>query len=195
MTVRVADRAPAAPTAPADGPAIPLAAAEEPPAPPLSPLQVQQFLNALGRNPWEVQVDVYLTPPQVEGGSPGYTLQTILPKGKTGRIRFHNHRRPGFLITFRLHGETNYNFPANPPDAVWSQVGNACPNAPVWQIFLPMAVHQAQRTLTVYNPNHGPIGTFQPPAPGDFQYSLRVTDGGAPVLLDPGGTNQNGNTN
>ena len=194
MTVRVADRVPAAPTAPAVAPAIPLAAAEEPPAPPLNPQQVQLLLNGLGKDPWEIQIDVYLAPAARAGGSPGYTLETILPKSPAGRIRFQNRRRPGYFITFKLHGEPGYNFPLDPADAVWSQAGGGCPNAPSWQVFLPMEVDQALRTLTVYNPNHTPFGAFNPVL-GDFQYTLRVTDGGAPVPLDPGGTNQNGNTN
>ena len=157
--------------------------------------QVDAVLAGL-KKPWEFQVDVYLGPPALPGGSPSFQLETIVKRSSAGRIMFNNRRRPGFFINFVLHDEPAYNYPPNLVDAVWSQAGSNCPNGPIWTVLWPMAVDHGTRTLTVYNANQAQFGPYAGYV-GIFQYALNLVRGTAPRLLplDPGGTDQNGNTN
>ena len=152
------------------------------------PKDIKNKVQSLPKKPWNVDVDVYLEPP---GSDPPFTLETCLQKTSSGRIMFRNRRRPGFIIRFRLHDELNpgYLFMSDPTEAIWSKKGpaTACPQTGVWQVFMPYAVEDGRMTLVVYNENPHP-------AVGNFQFSLRVTrdDGSPPLLLDPGGGDQNG---
>lgn len=143
-------------------------------------------LTALhGKKPWDVDLDVYLQPP---GSDPPAKVETCLERNSGKRIRFQNRGRPGFVIRFHLHDELNrgYRFLPDPNDAVWSQAGRKCPDAPVWDVFKPIQVDRSRTVLEVFNENPRP-------AIGRFQYSLRVCrDGEPPLLLDPPGDNQNG---
>ena len=147
-------------------------------------------------NPWRVQVDVRLyglTAPHAD--TLIHDLQTPAKQNSADHLLFHNRRRPGFLIDFVLRNRPELNFPANLPDTVWSQAGGICPNAEIWTVFWPIEVNHGTRTLTVYNANQAAFGGFAGFTGGAFQYALRVTDGEAVFRVDPGGTNQNGNTN
>lgn len=146
------------------------------------------------KQPWSVDVDIYLTKGCPD---PQFEIKTSLPiDPATGNIIFHNNRRPGFIIRFNLHDETGTNppfvFPPQPQvqAACWSETGAACPQAPVWQVFDPRRVLNHGKTLEVYNQNPSP-------ALGAFKYTLRVTnDGGATYCdLDPGGDDLNGPDN
>ena len=150
------------------------------------PADIKNKVHGLPKKPWHIDIDVYLQPPST---NPPFTLETCLQRTSSKRIMFHNRRRPGFVIRFRLHDELNpgYLFPTDPTEAVWSKKGTTCPQTGVWQVLKPYAVEDGRMTLVVYNEN-------PPPAIGNFQYSLRVTkdDGAPPLLLDPGGGDQNG---
>ena len=160
---------------------------------PEDPQAVEARINAIiaanvGKHPWECEVDVYLQP---EGSNPLFYVETCLEMDGDDRIIFRNRRRPGFIIKFRLHDElrAGYRFPEDPRQAVWSHVGHDCPEEAVWGVFRPFAVEDGGLTLKVYNEN-------PKPRIGHFQYTLRVRNGaGVFVDLDPGGTNQNGNSN
>jgi hypothetical protein len=146
-------------------------------------------------SPRDVHVDVILL---ADGNPPDFQ---IVPKGtgklptKNGRLVFENDGRPGFDIYFDLTDGTGqgYKFPPNSKkdDAVWSKVGaNSCPETEAWEVFKPLSIEGPDRSvLKVYNENPCP-------AQGDFEYTLRITtDGGRTYLpLDPGGLNQNGNS-
>ena len=149
---------------------------------------VRRQISALVKEPWHCLIDVYLRPP---GSIPPFELQTVLETNTAGRIIFRNRRRPGFVITFRLHDALNpgYRFPANPLDAVWSQTGSQCPTDanPVWEVFTPLTVSRNGMELVVYNENPRP-------ALRNFKYTLNVVNAAGAVLpLDPGGGNENGN--
>jgi hypothetical protein len=139
------------------------------------------------KHAWDVEVDVYL---RKAGPEPEFELFTTLPT-EGGRIIFENNHRPGFHIRFNLIDETggNYLFPPQPKvrEACWSQVGDTCPQSPVWEVFDPQRVENGGATLKVYNDNPRP-------ALGDFAYTLRVTnDGGISYCaLDPIGGDRNG---
>jgi hypothetical protein len=144
------------------------------------------------KNPWDVDVDVYL-----HSETPGdFTIQSYLQStpGSTD-LNFFNSGHPGFNVSFKLHDETGlgYGFPngAKSCDAIWSQVmAGGCPASPgAWEVFEKnsIVITNGGSVLKVKNPNPCP-------AQGHFQYTLNVTkDGGATYLpLDPGGNNQNG---
>jgi hypothetical protein len=147
---------------------------------------VRKKLRSLQKEPWKCEVDIYLQP---QGSDPPFELQTCLEMNSAKRIIFKNRRRPGFVIKFRLHDDLNpgYHFPSDPTQAIWSQVGTECPKTQVWEVFEPLSVEDAGMTLVVYNEN-------PKPAIGNFKFSLRVTKGNGPpfLLLDPGGTDNNG---
>lgn len=152
---------------------------------PPDPAEIIEKLQGLKKQPWEVDVDVYLRP---SNSVPPFTLETCLHTTSSGRIMFRNRRRPGFIIRFRLHNELDpgYRFPSDPTEAVWSQRGGACPDQyGIWDVLEPFAVEGAGMSLLVYNENGDP-------AIGNFQYNLRVTNGSAWRNLDPGGGDQNG---
>ena len=162
-----------------------------PPMPP-DPAVLNLLLNPA--KPWVLQVDVYL------GGLTGenedtlkHTLKTPAKQNAAGGLAFRNRGRPGFFVDFVLRDGLGYNFPPVLRDAVWSQAGNNCPNAEIWTVFWPMEIDYGTRTLRVYNANQAQFGAF-PGHVGNFQYALRVTNGNGLFRVDPGGTNQNGNT-
>ena len=160
--------------------------------PPPDPAVLRPLIAAA--NPWRFQVDVYLGAPNGPD-TLDHRLETLVRTNPAGQIMFQNRRRGGFVIDYVLRDEPQYNFPANLPDAVWSQAGPNCPNVGIWTVFWPIEVNHGTRTLTVYNANQAAFGGFAGFAGGAFQYALRVTDGGAVFRVDPGGNNQNGNTN
>ena len=145
--------------------------------------------------PWEVDVDVYL---KSVGPPAQFDILCCLPVDQNGNIVFYNNGRPGFTVNFRLYDDTNsgYVFP-NPPAppnkimkwAMWSTQGQGCPpqGSGQWPEFTSVNVKDQGQTLVVRNTN-----TTQT----NFGYTLRVTnDGGATFVdLDPGGTNENGNS-
>jgi hypothetical protein len=139
------------------------------------------------KQPWDVEVDVYLTKGCPD---PKFKLTTSLPRNGDDLV-FENNRRPGFNVRFNLYDETGegYVFPPQPKvsDACWSQAGTTCPTLPVSKVFEPRRVENGGTTLVVYNDNPSP-------AIGPFKYTLRVTkDGGATYCdLDPGGLDGNG---
>jgi hypothetical protein len=141
------------------------------------------------RDPWTVEIDVYLTS-DADPDHPVFEIDSFL-KDEADLLRFHNKGRPGFKVVFHLHDETGcgYHF-SGPPrvrEAVWSQVGKACPTAPAWEVFEPIKIFNDGMSLVVRNENPSP-------PQGEFRYTLRVTTGGGKYLaLDPGGFNQNGN--
>lgn len=131
---------------------------------------------------WTVDVDIWLEP---KGGKPFY-LETYLPRTNDD-IRFENHRRDGFIINFNLRGNTNFRFPNNLADALYSSTGPGCPTVQgQWPQFAAQGVTNGNRTLVVRNRNNGQQ---------IFGYTLRVTDGTSWRDLDPGGDNQNGQSN
>jgi hypothetical protein len=148
--------------------------------------------------PWQVQVDVYLEDDS-DPADPKFHIECPLPWTDVGGekyLRFENRCRPGFEILFHLHDLTGkgYTFPKREDEAVWSKIGNDCPDE-AWgknEVFNPQRVVQPdQLTLVVRNDNDkkengDPVG--------HFRYTLNVTLGGRkPYLhLDPGGDDQNG---
>ena len=149
--------------------------------------------------PWAVQIDVYLD--DDSGPKPQFRVMSCLQSyendcGDT-YVVFENKCRPGFEIIFQLHDLTGkgYTFPKDADDAVWSKMGDDCPDE-AWskdkryaesRVFTPLRVMQPdQLSLVVKNDNEkkadgNPIGRFK--------YTLNVGKGGAkPYLpLDPGG--------
>jgi hypothetical protein len=115
---------------------------------------------------------------------------------QNGRLTFDNANRPGFEVYFRLvdQGNTGLLFPDDPHLALAAQpgAGQLCPaQGQVWNQFNPVYVSEDNTTLKVHNLNK--IAT-------PFWYSLFVTltpHSQNPVCLplDPGGDNQNGQTN
>ena len=99
----------------------------------------------------------------------------------------------GFNITYELVGADGYRFFDDPADALWVKVGSKsyCPQSKSnWGQFQPTEVKDAagpggaKRILKVHNKNE---------TKRDFAYTLRATKGwGPPLILDPGGTNNNG---
>src|SRR4051812_7913282 len=94
------------------------------------------------RNAWAVEVDVYLNS-VAKDGTADFDVQTCLPTKWVGsdphpQIQFHNEGRPGFFVRFRLFDNTgngNYRFASNEDDAVWSQLGSACPLSAAHGVF------------------------------------------------------------
>lgn len=142
-------------------------------------------------SPWEVIVGVKL----VSDDPLQFQIESKdLPKKGNGSLEFKNNGRPGFNISFVLTDETGqgYLWPdnAHKDEAVWSEVGTACPGPPgKSNVFHAIGVDPGRTTLRVNNPNPDP-------AQGQFMYTLRVTkDNGQNYLpLDPGGVNDNGST-
>lgn len=153
--------------------------------------------------PWEIDIDVYL-----DSVDPlDFSIDTCLPQSEDDSqscIEFNNAGRNGFTLNFRLYDNTganpSYVFPDPPGNpnqggdpqtwALWSSQGEGCPPpgyADQWDQFTAVKVKDKGTTLEVTNLNQ-----YQ----SDFGYTLRVTnDGGASfVNLDPGGTNNNGNS-
>ena len=155
-------------------------------------MEVQSSLERKGHGSWEVDVYVYL-----HSEKPGdFTVESYLQSDSgSDNLVFHNRCHPGFYVYFHLIDETGlgYRFPlqSNKDDAIWSQMGSACPTGPVYEVFdnNKTSVKDQGETLKTFNPNEDPVV-------GVFQYTLNVSkDGKAPYLpLDPGGTNMNGST-
>jgi hypothetical protein len=88
-------------------------------------------------------------------------------------------------------GWSGYRFPHRADDAIWSRIGDGCPDGS-WaknEVFKPVRVVEPDgTTLVVDFRNDSYIG--------DFRYTLRVTkdDGRTYLELDPGGTGTNGNS-
>jgi hypothetical protein len=144
--------------------------------------------DAYVRRPWQVPVDVYL----LSVDPLEFQIESPLQSAPDTDLVFHNNCHPGFEISFNFHDQTGdpdgYRFPKHKDEAVWSQLGDskeACPKAPVWDIFKPLRVTENGETLVVQNENCGR-------AVGNFQYALNVTNGTTTVSLDPGGRNMNG---
>jgi hypothetical protein len=97
-----------------------------------------------------------------------------------------------FKIHFHLHDLTGqgYEFAGNADDAVWSQVGDTCPQNEAHEVFQPKRTKRDGPfdvpMLVVYYPNDKKVGRFR--------YTLNVSKTGrAPYLpLDPGGDGLNG---
>jgi hypothetical protein len=147
------------------------------------------------KNPWEAEIDIYLNAVH-DDGTADFDVQTCLPTeliraDPHPRIHFYNDGRDGFYLTFRLFDNTpggNYQFASDPDDAVWSQLGDACPSDRIYGVFDKRKTDvKGPTTLSVYNPNKAPFL-------GTFRYTLNVSvNGEAPyVALDPGGNNMNG---
>src|ERR1700754_4616203 len=87
------------------------------------------------RKAWDVLVDVYL----VSDEPKEFHVESYLQNAKNQPLNFHNNGHPGFNVTFELHDETgkNYSFARGPnkEDAVWSQLGSACPLTGIWEVF------------------------------------------------------------
>jgi hypothetical protein len=156
--------------------------------------------------PWQVQIDVYLKnddPVEFSIECPLESYEVEDAKVGTKKyVVFKNNHRPGFDILFHLHDLTGkgYKFPRRPEDAVWSKIGEDCPDE-AWskhhdyddcRVFDPSrVVMPEQLTLVVHNendkkPDGKPIGRFS--------YTLNVgINGERPYIpLDPGGDDQNG---
>lgn len=135
--------------------------------------------------PWTVEVDVHLLE---ASDPPKFCIESFL-KDPDDRLVFNNSGRPGFKIVFHLNDETGegFRFPEerDKDEAVWSQLGSACPRRKVLDVLKPIRIFDDRRKLTVHNPNPHP-------AQGEFTYTLRVTNGRRWLNLDPGGVNQNG---
>ena len=141
------------------------------------------------RQPWQVDVDVYLYD---SGATPPFKIESYLQADKKNdNLQFHNRGRHGFLINFHLHDETgkNYQFPkpADKAEALWSSMGPGCPppNCGQWKEFTAERIIQNRSVLVVRNLNETVT---------EFGYTLRVTndDGATYRDLDPGGDNWNG---
>ncbi len=141
--------------------------------------------DPFANTPWTIDIDVWLEP---KGGKPFY-LETYLPLRGNGDIIFENHRRDGFIINYNLRDprNTGYLFPNDLTEALYSATGGGCPTSKgQWPQFEAQEVTNGNRTLVVRNRNNGKQS---------FGYTLRVTDGTNWQDLDPGGDNQNGNSN
>lgn len=164
---------------------------------------------AAKEKPWQIQIDVYLEddecdPPKfsIECPLPSYEVKSADPKQPPKKyVVFENKHRPGFDILFHLHDLTNkgYTFPQRAEDAIWSRIGEDCPDEGWSQhgdykkcmVLEPRRVVQPdQMTLVVFNENDKrndePIGRFS--------YTLNVGIRGQQPFkhLDPGGDDQNG---
>lgn len=140
------------------------------------------------KNPWQVDVDVYLDDMTTE--PPTFRIESYLQSGPGGPLVFHNNHRPGFDIHFHLHDPngTGYRFPqhSNRRAAVWSRMGDAaCPSQEVCEVLDPRRVEPDRMTLVAHNPNRDELV-------GRFGYVLRVVKDGDWKRLDPIGDNQNG---
>lgn len=92
----------------------------------------------------------------------------------------------GFHVHYRLEGADGYRFPENLDEALYVTQGSktACPKQPAkWGQFQAIGLSDDRRTLKVWNKNE---------SERDFAYTLRATNGGGWLELDPGGINQNG---
>ena len=142
------------------------------------------------KSPWDVDVDLYL---YAEDHDPPFRLDSYLQAEPGGDLIFSNRRRPGFVVKFHLHDETgeDYSFPkpSDEHEAMWSKAGEGCPPADSgqWDEFKVQRIINNRKTLVVRNLNK----TIT-----KFGYTLRVTkdDGKTYRELDPGGENQNGNS-
>lgn len=171
---------------------------------PQSEARVHKRAIAKGPNErWKVQVDVYLKDDTTN--PPEFRVESALPsypeKPGDNILVFNNNGRPGFEILFHLHDLTGkgYRFPRNRDDAVWSKIGDECPEMEpdeADRVFRPVRVFEPDGDkLIVENDNEkkrdgNPIGRFR--------YTLNVTtkeNGTGPYLhLDPGGDDMNGPT-
>ena len=147
------------------------------------------MLKETTKSPWTVDVDVYL---ESDGSKPKFRIESYLQNQPNGDLVFYNNGRPGFIIFFHLHDETNSSYlfpsPSLKDEALWSKEGKGCPPDDYgrqWDQFTALRVEPDRKTLVVRNLNDTKI---------QFGYTLRVTkDDGAHYLpLDPGGDNQNG---
>lgn len=164
---------------------------------PKSELDMTEAMVVGPKDPWPVEVDVYLED-VTDPANPKFRLETCLPIDHTGSdqvITFHNRGRPGFEIKFNLFDKTGngYRFPpqAKRHQALWSRQGAGCPPdnyGQQWREFeVVRVIEPAQESLVVRNRNE----TIT-----QFGYTLRVTndDGASYLNLDPGGDNQNGSS-
>lgn len=113
--------------------------------------------------------------------------------GPNNHITFDNgDGHSGFDITYELVGADGYRFYEDKEDALWVKVGSKtyCPQSKSnWGQFEATGVEDApgpggrDRRLRVWNKNR---------TPRDFAYTLRATNGSRELILDPGGTNNNG---
>jgi hypothetical protein len=140
-----------------------------------------------------VTVKVVLHPP----GSPEpYHFESNdVPIDGDNVIYFINcGKSKGFLISYKLDDDDNpgWRFPTSAthgPDhkkeALWATETGPCPTtAQYWDdVFKAVSVTNGGETLIVSNENL---------VAQTFAYSLRLAKGGAWLLLDPGGNNQNG---
>jgi hypothetical protein len=167
------------------------------PQPKLMPESLVEALKSA--RPWQVQIDVYLE--DDESDPPVFRIESCLPLSPASTkadkiLLFENNHRPGFEILFHLWDLTGkgYRFPQNAKDAIWSKIGNDCPEEEAYEVLRPIRTgddpHSGLPMLVVFNENDKRDGKEI----GQFRYSLNVTrDGGANVVhLDPGGDDQNG---
>ena len=145
------------------------------------------------RGKWHVPVDVYL----VSVDPLEFHVESPIQSAPDADLVFHNNCHPGFEIIFNFHDETadpdGYRFVKPKDDAIWSQLGGAdcCPTEPVAPedtVLAPQSLSDDAMTLVVTNENVAPHL-------GQFQYTLRVTNGTRTLPLDPGSNNMNGATN
>jgi hypothetical protein len=154
------------------------------------------------KHPWQVEIDVYLNSVGPGPDDVDFEVDTCLPTEpdlddpKHPRVDFKNEGRDdGFTISFRLFDNTNgglgsnYRFPLNASDGVWSQVGHSCPTTATYGVFPEDSLDVKDKGLTLVACNPNP-----PPGQGHFKYTLNVSTTGNPpyVRLDPGGNNMNG---
>jgi hypothetical protein len=116
---------------------------------------------------------------------------SCLTVGDDNHISFNDgDDHSGFRIFYHLEGADGYRFPEDPDEALYVNHGTTCPQSKSkWGQFRGVAVSNQGRTLEVLNKNEKQAKK----ADRHFAYSLVAKKTGAPpLLLDPGGTNNNG---
>lgn len=149
-----------------------------------------------GRNPWPVEVDVYLIDDS-DPDDPKFELRSTLPAedpdSEHPTFIFDNRGRPGFDIRFYLYDQTGkgYQFAKNRADAVWSTIGeHGCPTSAAHEVLECLRVDQSGTMLVARNENKERDGE----PIGMFRYSLNISvNGQRPYLcIDPGGDDRDG---
>ena len=139
-------------------------------------------------DPREATIDVHVLP----GKTPNYRFESNSSVLQNGRLVFRNEYRPGFRIHFDIADSSGYRFAKSKDDALAAQKldgsKGGCPKqGESWDEFVPMAVSNQGKRLTVRNYNYDKA---------DFGFALFVTrdpNGDPPYeAIDPIGENKNG---
>lgn len=138
--------------------------------------------------PWTPTVDVVLDDP---ANRIFHFVSKDIDIGTHNEIAFANEGQPGFEITFRLQNPQGYRFPANKDEALWVTDQPTCVNSTNklshWCMFEAMSVDTPGHNLVVRNRNEVPqVFGFAP--------VIRNVSTGDEWVLDPVGTNENGQT-